>query len=125
MSLYKTQTDTSYQYATHPRTQKVSEFNEILRALNLPAISEDKLPTKQNMSKQQIALDQVRSGGYLVGSIDAGAAVSFSTYPRIHETPADARAECKRLAAQNPGKAFIFVKLAGAELIPQATAVSI
>jgi hypothetical protein len=77
------------------------------------------------MSKQMLALDQVRIGGFIVGSIDENASVSFSSIPRIHETATDARTECKRLAASQPGKAFIFVKLAGAELIPAAKSISI
>lgn len=116
-------------YTTYPAygasTQKVAQFNEILRALNLPEVELDKPKQTTNMSKQMMALDQVRQGGLIVGSIDEDAKVSFSVSPRIHNTATDARTECKRLATAQPGKAFIFVKLAGAELVPQATAVSI
>ena len=111
----------------------IKQFNtleELLASMNPmnPIQFQFKEPGKQMeqiMSKQMTALDQVRQGGYIVGSIDANATVSFSGTPRIHNTTQEARLECKRLAASQPGKAFIFVKLAGAELVPQATAVSI
>jgi hypothetical protein len=111
---------------------KEEQLNDILRVLNLPTIEfEPKYTIRKEgtqintMSKQMIALDQIREGGFIVGSIDTNASVSFSSVPRIHPTATEARAECKRLAAIHPGKAFIFVKLAGAELVPQATPVSI
>lgn len=128
MSIYATQTDTDFgQVYNHPSPQKVAQFNDILKAMGIPEVSLDSQPNKHNkiMSKQMTALDQVRQGGYIVGSIDTNATVSFSGTPRIHNTAQEARLECKRLAASQPGKAFIFVKLAGAELVPQATAVSI
>ena len=43
----------------------------------------------------------------------------------IHTDALAARTECKRLATARPGKAFIFVKLAGAEMVPAQRAVSI
>jgi hypothetical protein len=111
---------------------ETEQLNGILRVLNLPPINfEPKYTLRKEgkqintMSKQMMALDQIREGGFIVGSIDANAIISFSGVPRIHTTATDARTECKRLAAMYPGKAFIFVKLAGAELVPQATPVSI
>ena len=127
-STYTTQTDTDFgQIYSRPTKQKVDQFNDILRALNLPEVSLDSQSNKLNktMSKQMMALDQIRAGGFIVGSIDANGSVSFSSAPRIHDSATEARAECKRLATSQPGKAFIFVKLAGAELVPQATPVSI
>lgn len=120
-------TTKEYAYDLRPSAQKVAQFNEILTALGLPEVALDSNPNKHAkiMSKQMMALDQVRQGGFLVGSIDDNATVSFSSTPRIHNTAGEARTECKRLAATQPGKAFIFVKLAGAELVPQTTSVSI
>jgi len=113
-------------------TEKVEQFNDILRALNLPPVEiKPKYTLREEgtqiytMSKQLTALNQIREGGFIVGSIDTNGTVSFSSAPRIHSTSIEARTECKRLAATQPGKAFIFVKLAGAELVPQATPVSI
>ena len=128
MSIYSTQTDTDFgKVYDRNHDQKLKHFNDILQALNLPKVELDKPQTKQTqtMSKQMLALDQVRQGGFIVGSIDDNASVSFSSTPRIHNTAQEARTECKRLATAQPGKAFIFVKLAGAELVPQATTISI
>ena len=74
---------------------------------------------------QDVVLDSVRRGLFMVGSVDVNGVVSFATKPIMHDNAHAARAESKRLAAANPGKAFIFVKLAGAELIPSARTISI
>ena len=110
--------------ATSP--QKVEQFNNILRTLGLPEVELTKQGSKmEERTCQDIALDSVRQGLFIVGSIDINGAVSFSTNPIVHNNAHAARAESKRLAAMNPGKAFIFVKLAGAELVPSARTISI
>lgn len=109
--------------------QKIVQFNEILSALGLPTVALEKAQTKQGynmeVTKQEVALNEVRRGGFIIGSIDASANVSFAINPVIHNDAQSARAECKRLAGINPGKAFIFVKLVGAELVPTQRAISI
>ena len=81
----------------------------------------------QNMDKintQQDAVQHVKAGTYIIGSVAPNGSVSFSPNPNIQYTSQSARTECKRLAASNPGKLFIFVKLSGGELVPN-TVVSI
>jgi len=78
------------------------------------------------ITTQQIGEAAIRDGKFIVGSIDKYGAVSFSESPALHDTPASARAECKRLAAATAGKTYIFVRLAGAErVIPTPNTLSI
>ena len=107
---------------TSTSEQKVEQFNYILSALDLPSVE---LPEQMNYTKQETALDSVRRGLYMVGSVNLLGEVSFAANPMVHESAVTARSECKRLANANPGKAFIFVKLAGAELIPSQRGISI
>ena len=112
------------------KDEKLEQFNDILAALNLPRIEVTDKPKYTlrkegtqivDRTKQEAALDQVRQGGFIVGSIDTIGSISFSSNPVVHSTATQARAECARLARIHPGKAFVFVKLAGAEMVPTAT----
>ena len=85
---------------------------------------EFKFKEEGKMSRQMTALDQIRQGGFIIGSVDTEGKISFSPNPIVHYGEQPARTECKRLAIQNPGKAFIFVKLAGAELVPESKPIS-
>ena len=75
----------------------------------------------QIMNKQEMALDNVRKGVFIVGSIDEQGTISFAPNPMVHADATAARTECKRLAQVRPGKAFTFVKFAGAEMVPTNT----
>jgi hypothetical protein len=70
------------------------------------------------LNTQSAFLSAVRSAYFIVGSVDASGSLSFAANPAKHENSSLARLECKRLAAAYPGKAYIFVKFAGAELVP-------
>lgn len=76
------------------------------------------------ITPQAHALDCVARHLFIVGSVDTEGNTSFSANPVIHDTSISARVECKRLAKMFPGKVFIFVQLAGGELIP-STSISV
>lgn len=73
------------------------------------------------ITTQSDAFDAIRQQGYIVGSIDYTGCISFSPSPKVHYGPQSARSECARLAKTSPGKAFFFVKLVGAEMVPTNT----
>jgi hypothetical protein len=89
------------------------------------AYAQPKQEKQMEQTKQNMALDNVKAGKFIVGSVDFSGAVSFSSYPVPHDTAQQARSECRRLSALNSGKAFIFAKLTGAELVPMSKSISI
>lgn len=103
--------------------QKIKQFNDILASLGLPEVTLEK-QKMEKMTNQNHALNSVRNGGFIICSIDKSGNLSFALNPIVHSDANAARAECRRLAGINRGKAFIFVKLSGAELVPD-TAISI
>lgn len=107
----------------NPETQ-FKTINELLDYCLNDAKATNQLYNK-TMNKQEIALANVRNGKYIVGSIDIERGLSFNSNPATHDTPQTARTECARLAKMYPGKAFVFVKMAGAELVPVSQTVSI
>ena len=96
--------------------------NEVIHELDIMNNSQVKLQSQQAFIN---AIKLGRSGTYIVGSVDSVGNLSFSTNPRVHEDAFTARAECNRLAKQFPGKMYLFVRLAGAELLPTLATVSI
>lgn len=85
----------------------------------------EKQMEKTNLDSLNELLGAVRASQFIVGSFSADKGLSFSANPVFHNSPTTARTECKRLASIYPGKAFIFVKVAGAELIPTVQSISI
>ena len=67
----------------------------------------------------------VKRNNFIVGSVTAEGTLSFSSNPTVHASASLVRAECVRLARLNPGKLYIFVQLAGGELTPAMTNLSI
>ena len=78
----------------------------------------DTLPMNTISRTQADAISAIRSGHFLVGSIAANGDFSVSASPVVHTNAISARSESKRLAASSPGKAFVILKLNGAELVP-------
>lgn len=70
------------------------------------------------ITTQESAFNVIKLQGYIIGSIDAQGNVSISNSPKVHLGPHSARTECARLAKINPGKAFFFTKMIGAEMVP-------
>ena len=70
------------------------------------------------ITTQESAFNVIKLQGYIIGSIDAQGNVSVSNSPKVHWGPHSARTECARLAKINPGKAFFFTKMIGAEMVP-------
>lgn len=80
----------------------------------------------RTMDSQDAAHKAVRNKHFIVGSYTPNTGISFSAEPVVHLYRPDARAECRRLAALNPGKTFLFVCLEGAEMtVPKPTSISI
>lgn len=104
-------------------------LEELLEAMSKGIATRSAIkPTEFNykpMNKQaEDLLTNIPKGIFMIGSVDTQGVVSFSPNPVLHPTTETARAECKRLAMNNPGKAFIFVKVSGAELMPVTRPVS-
>lgn len=72
----------------------------------------------KSLNSQEMAVDAIRNGNYIVGFVSSDGTVSFAIHPAIQVTNGFARAECARLAKLNPGKMYVFVKVMGAEISP-------
>lgn len=70
-------------------------------------------------------LNNIKANLFIVGSFSTTSGLSFTGSPVLHPTAEAARAECKRLANNMPGKLYLFVKLSGAELVPVQKSVSV
>ena len=93
---------------THTNTNKISHMN-----------NSTKINTEADLHSA------IKGKNYIIGSWSNGG-VSFSTNPALKYTEADARAECKRLAAVTNDKTYFYVRLMGAEkTISQPRIVSI
>lgn len=79
----------------------------------------DKIQTQAN------AVSAVRGNNIVLMSCDSQGVMSMASSPAVHYTPASARAECARLAKINPGKLFVYAKLAGGEMVPFSNTISI
>jgi hypothetical protein len=69
----------------------------------------NKLQNKQQLTAAVIGVN------YVIGSFTETQGLSFSNFPAVHYSAQAARAECKRLAAQNPNKTYVFAQLLGGE----------
>lgn len=65
------------------------------------------------------ALAAVRRREWIVGSLDEKGSFSFSPNPATHPTEISAVAEANRLAAINPGKAYIAVRFTAGRMVPK------
>ncbi len=84
--------------------------------------------THMNYAKifsQNDLIKNTREGNFIVGSFTDQGGFSFAPNAVAQTTAAAARAECKRLAAQNPGKNFVFVQLKGLEFVPASQSLSL
>lgn len=91
--------------------------------------SKEPINELENMNTKLVTQDNFinaikGSNRYIVGSVDSAGTLSFAQNPAYHTSTVDARAECKRLAKQYPGKLYIFVGLQGGEMVP-ANSISI
>ncbi len=101
----------AYDFSKKAYTKEpINELNEILKE-----------PKMNSISTQNEAIQAIKSQFYIVGSVDSSGNLSFSSNPVIQASVPSARAECKRLASITPGKMYVFVKLCGAELVPNNT----
>ena len=78
-------------------------------------------PKMNKIQTQAAALHAVKQHDFIVGSVDSNGFFSVAQNPSVHTTAADARTECKRLARLTPGKAFVFLTMSGAEMVPVQT----
>lgn len=72
---------------------------------------------------QALALQNVKSRKYVIGTVDDKGYFSISSRPFFQGNEQDAKRECDRLATQNPGKAFIYMQLSGGSMLPAVTAI--
>lgn len=77
--------------------------------------------TSNTIRTQVEAINATRAGQYVIMSVSSNGDFSMSVSPVPHANALLARAECQRLASINPGKLFVFVKLAGGEMVPTST----
>lgn len=70
---------------------------------------------------QADALSAVRAKEYIIASVSTNGDFSVAESPAVHDSTTDARTEAKRLAKLSPGKAFVILTLAGAEMVPVNT----
>ena len=66
-------------------------------------------------------LQLVTDRSFIVGSIDENGKLSFSAQPVPHDYASQAIAECRRLAAKEPGKVFIVVQFIGGAMVSGMT----
>jgi hypothetical protein len=93
------------------------DLEHLQRFLDNPEQFTIKQTTMHNnklQNKQQLTA-AVKGVNYVIGSFTETQGLSFSNFPAVHYSPQAARAECKRLAAQNPNKTYVFVQLLGGE----------
>lgn len=116
-----------------------ASYNKPLVAANFPVVRQARECAKSDlkfyneMMKQkmtqidgiQAVISAVKSGGFIVGSFSPTMGLSFSATSVVHVDATDARKECKRLAALNPGKMFLFVRVTGAEMVPTTPTISV
>lgn len=82
----------------------------------------EKEENMNNTLRTQIdALNAVRSRFFIIASVASNGDFSLSAFPAVHISAAEARIEAKRLAQLSPGKAFVILTLAGAEMVPVST----
>lgn len=70
---------------------------------------------------QDKMLQLVTDRSLIVGSLDENSRLSFSAHPMPHQNVIQAIAECRRLAAKEPGKAFIAVQFCGGAMVSGMT----
>lgn len=80
-----------------------------------------KEPKMNKIQTQAAALQAVKQHDIIIGSFDSNGFFSAAQNPSPHPTVVEARTECKRLARLTPGKAFVFLTLSGAEMVPVQT----
>lgn len=70
---------------------------------------------------QAAALQSTKNRDFIIGSFDSTGAFSAALNPTTQTSVIEARQECKRLARLTPGKAFVFLQMSGAEMVPVQT----
>ena len=73
------------------------------------------------LNTQNDFIQAIKNRNYIIGSVTSTGTLSFADNPIKHTDPMSARAEVQRLSRLNRGKMYLFVELAGAELVPDAT----
>ncbi len=53
------------------------------------------------------------TGRFIVGSFGPDNRLSFAPNPALHESSINARAECNRLADNDPNRIYVFVEIKG------------
>lgn len=67
---------------------------------------------KTDYSKSSVK-DMVAARYFIVGSVSASGALSFSSYPAAHSDKDAALNEARRLAAKEPGKSYVVAQFVG------------
>lgn len=70
---------------------------------------------------QADVLSAVRAKEYIIASVSVNGDFSIAESPAVHDSGTGVRTEAKRLAKLSPGKAFVILTLAGAEMVPVNT----
>lgn len=70
------------------------------------------------MNKEQLALNDVKSRKWIVGSLSNQGEFSISKNPITHDSMDSAEREATRLAALNSGTAYIVMQFRAGKLVP-------
>lgn len=89
-------------------------INELHQLINKPKMN-------TILRTQADALSAVRGKEFIIASVSVNGDFSIAESPVAHDLATDARTEAKRLAKLSPGKAFVILTLAGAEMVPVNT----
>lgn len=100
-----------------PITDSLKNWQEAIYELN----SINQKFMNHTLRTQTEALQAVRAKEFIIASVSVNGDFSIAESPAVHDSATDARVEAKRLAKLSPGKAFVMLQLAGAEMVPVDT----
>ena len=105
-------------------TRRCSQDYNVRYTSNTEEVINELQKMQNSLNTQANFIEATKCGAYIVGSVSAAGALSFSSNPVVHNSPQAARAECSRLSDASPGKLYIFVRLTGGQIRPASTPVS-
>lgn len=114
--------NTKYTYFCIPpnSTNKI-RFIEPINELDKYGPPYKEIIMNTTLRTQADAFSAIKQNQFVIGSVAANGDFSLSASPVPHSDAGTARLEANRLARLSPGKAFVIMKLHGAEMVPTNT----